>query len=193
MGEKLWTTKETETLTQGFTEGSRDHENEQKSRRHTTRKRWTTEEKNILAQGIKKGLKYDEIAQKLPGRSGIACRDHAMKVLKITHPKRSHPWTIEETEILVQGRAEGLSFLDIAQRLPNRSWEACFSHAQDINISLRMPVSITWTTEEIDILEQGRAAGLTWPKIAQRLPRRSASACEDFHYRHILNRATRTG
>lgn len=116
---------------------------------------------------------------------------------RITRQQRGSPWTKDEDEILTQGRAERLRFEEISPKLPGRSVTACSRHLYHLNhVRRSSPVhdharvnernNLRWSTEEHEILAQGLAKGLTYAKIAQKLPGRSVGTCMTRAFDHNL-------
>ena len=94
-------------------------------------------------------------------------------------------WTLSEYNILIREkdhRENGVqrNWEDIAELLPGRSAEDCRNRWERRNI-MKVPDPDGrhphWHKDEEDILSQGKEAGLSFTKIAERLPARSAAGC----------------
>lgn len=91
---------------------------------------WSDEENLILTDGCEKGLYYSHIASKLDIRSRDAVRRQA-KRMGVTNGRQSIPWSDEEKSVFLKGLKSGLTYAQIADKLPKRSRETVKSYARD--------------------------------------------------------------
>ena len=90
---------------------------------------WTEEEAQKLITGFHKlGPQWEEIAKKLPGRTGFECGRHFWtRCAETSRIKISQiPWTRKETQLLVSlCNTIGPRWEEIAKHLPGRTPSAC--------------------------------------------------------------------
>ena len=105
-------------------------------------------------------------------------------LIKIQGPstkKIAPQWQEWEERLLVSGYYAGLSWKEIAERIPGRTVRGArtrwtiYLHASDQDES--------WTSEELALLAYLRSEGLDWDEISQELPVHSSNACRTQWYK----------
>ena len=81
-------------------------------------------------------------------------------------------WTSEEEHLLVKGRRDGLSYEELAERLPGRSLKAVKEKAGRMAITAS---NFNWSEEKLAQVLQLKLSGKTWASIASILGTSSAS------------------
>lgn len=86
---------------------------------------WSEEEDRLLAEGYSIfGKQWAKIAQHIPGRTNIQCRNRWKDVLDPSI--RTAPWSFEEDEILLRGYSQlGNRWTKIASLIPGRTGLQC--------------------------------------------------------------------
>jgi hypothetical protein len=139
---------------------------------------WAVEDDQLLQKLRQQGLSARQIAQRFPGHDPSSCRHRIIALdptdsLNVNYAKR---WTDEEEESLQTLKRQGLTFAQIAARLPGRTTGACKEHyrrSEDMKTQRQLP----WTVEDDKQLQTLRRQGLSVRQIAQRFPGHGPSTC----------------
>lgn len=92
-------------------------------------------------------------------------------------------WSQREDQLLISLHIGGEGFIEIAQKIPNRSWEACKKRWHQLKH--RRPEMVKrWTiAEEKTLVSLFNTLGPRWHIISKEIPGRSLRACEQHYYR----------
>ena len=151
---------------------------------------WEAWEDQILVAHRAVGWTYKNISRLLPHRTLRAVRTRANReevsmMLRLNPPPpvkvpesgaRSLPWNQEEDQVLRSLRESGKTFIEIAEKLPNRTRYAC-EHRFDLirqDPPKRMP---RWEEWEERLLVSGYFARLSWEEISRGITGRTRIAC----------------
>jgi len=118
--------------------------------------------------------------------------------LKAAPTRQKARWTEQEEEYVKKHISAGKSYQWIADHKPTpaRTVMAIQRHDQQVFKSHTTTVKRThrhrryWTTKEDSILKQGRAMGMSFKKISEDLPDRSAHGVETRWKLHLLRPTT---
>lgn len=130
---------------------------------------WTTQQDSDLKAHIEAGLTFDDVSQKISGKTTQACR-YRWNVL--TNPKR--PWSEKEDRALTTHQEAGLTWRDISKRLPGRTTKECSKQWHKLEPK---PSQRNWSESEDNFLKLLRSQGLSWKAISEKLPGRTEPAC----------------
>lgn len=93
--------------------------------------------------------------------------------------RRGQKWTVEEQARLVELREKGLSWSELVDSFPERSWKTLRNRYYKITKDPSAPKKRRgrfWTPEEDELLLELAAMGKSWVEIAESLPGRTPSA-----------------
>ena len=152
------------------------------TRPHTHWKEW---EDQLLKNLVELGHDWVEIAAQLPSRTARSCRTRWTRdLIKIQGPstkKLAPQWQDWEECLLVSGYYAGLTWKEIAERIPGRTMRGArtrwtiYLHASDQDKP--------WTSEELALLAYLRSEGRDWDGISRELPEHSSNACKTQWYK----------
>ena len=114
----------------------------------------------------------------------------ASEPTKILKRARGEPWSREEENRLLKLRGQGMSWAEIHEFFPQRSWEAVsgryYRLSGDPSAKKPPKKAKTWDAEEDKLLLELREENLPWVEIAKRFPARTAGAIQ--HRYRLLRR-----
>lgn len=152
------------------------------TRPHTHWKEW---EDQVLKTLVGLGHDWAEIAAQLPSRTAWSCRMRwSRDLIKIQGPSTkgiAPQWQDWEERLLVSGYYAGLSWKEIAERIPGRTMRGArtrwtiYLHASDQDRP--------WTSEELALLAYLCSEGRDWDEISRELPEHSSNACKTQWYK----------
>ncbi len=162
--------------------------------------KWSEEENEKLKKLIdQQGEKWTKIAQEIPGRTALQCRQHYRRALSPTIKQKE--WTQEEQ---LQGLVDkqGAKCVEIAKQITGRTDLQCMAHYQrSLNFSINNKKGLStdltkrkkWTEEEDDRLKKLiDQHGENWVEIAKEMPGRTNNHCWQ-RYKLSLNPTIKQG
>ena len=99
---------------------------------------WTTEEDALILKALAEGKGYQEIGGLVPARTEWAVRSRITKLrgnaasAAPAPPWWNRPYSAREDEIIIAGRAAGLTVQDITARLPGRTFRGVESRIKKL-------------------------------------------------------------
>lgn len=140
---------------------------------------WSAEEERVLLDMRATGCTWREIASRF-GRSLRSVRIHHCEALPLEPPQTHKPFYFSATEHqqMLEKRAQGHTWREIALTIPGRSIESLRKHYNYTDQSSSERGSHQrWTTEQInEVFRLRNNELLPWPAIAQKFPNRSVVA-----------------
>lgn len=172
-------------------QASKSQENNSLADIQETRLFWTGSEDQILTTNFIAGKSCNEISRLLPSRTATAVSRRWYNHLKSSHEDtltvRSQNWSQREEQLLVSLHTAGESFAQIAQKISNRSREAC--QARWHQIKPHRHELKRWTrAEDKTLVSLFSTLGPRWYNIAKELPGRSSRACRNRYYRRTCDK-----
>ena len=162
------------------------------------RSKWTDEEKVTLIRLVEqddRDISWKEVSKHFPNRSEEACMEYYKRNLrKALGPLKLRAWTSQEEEKLAELHRRKFSWDDIADELPGRSADACKTHFYgNVDKEPKEPVMSTenWTAEEDEKIIRfirSREKELSWAKVAEDIPGRTALGCKARWHRTLRHR-----
>ena len=161
---------------------------------NTRQKRWSNKENDLLVSLNREEKTWQEISERLPGRTAKDCKNvlqRRLRQLDSSPSFNARPrWTAQEEHILDSGYRAGQTSEEVSEQLVNRSPRTCLSRWTE---KLKpLSVSIDWAQREDDLLMKLHKKGKGWEYISAQLPLRTADACA-LRWTHRSRRITAYG
>ena len=95
--------------------------------------------------------------------------------------RRGQKWTAEEEERLIRLRAQRISWDELVESFPGRTWTAIRAKYSKLTMDRSKPPKkvVRWTKEEKELLLELVKTGVSYEEIAKRFPGRSPGAIQD--------------
>lgn len=151
-----------------------------------TRRLWKKWEGHIVTTNRINGMSSGEISRLLPTRTASATsarwNDYLKPRLADSFTIPGNLWSQREDELLVSLHIAGDGFIEIAQKIPNRSENSCKKRWHRLK-TCRPELRRRWTIiEEKTLVSLFRMLGPRWHEIAKELPGPTHRACEQHYY-----------
>ena len=157
-------------------------------------KRWEKWEEELIFSLRAEGKTYEQISQRLPGRTEGACRWRACQKFRtrtVPKPNRDKIWEDWEDQLILEHRKAGESLSKISELLPHRTATAVRVR-WDRGLKPRIEAIIAtltatgsqhrWILGEGQLLKSLRESGQSWTEIAKNSPDRTVTQCRRYWY-----------